>query len=214
MSLNAPYNGGTHLPDVTVITPVFDTDSSDNILFYVGARGHHADIGGRTPGSAPPDSATIHEEGVLIDNFLFVSQGKLLEQDMLDLLGSGEYPCRNLDQNMADLRAQIAANETGVHELRKMVEHFGLDVVHAYMQHVQNNAEESVRRVLDVLKDGAFTYPMDNGSQIQVKINVDKTARRATIDFTGTSSQHSGNYNAPRSRMQSCSLVCLPDIGE
>ncbi len=195
--LNAPYNGGTHLPDVTVITPVFDTASADCILFYVGSRGHHADIGGRTPGSAPPDSTTIHQEGVLIDNFLFVRQGQLREQEMRQLLGSGAYPCRNLDRNMADLRAQLAANETGVHELRKMVEHFGIEVVHAYMQHVQDNAEESVRRVLDVLTDGAFTYPMDNGCQIQVSIRVDKAARQARIDFSGTSSQHSGNYNAP-----------------
>ena len=195
--LNAPYNGGTHLPDVTVITPVFDTASADRILFYVGSRGHHADIGGRTPGSAPPDSTTIHQEGVLIDNFLFVRQGRLREQEMRQLLGSGTYPCRNPDQNMADLRAQLAANETGVQELRKMVEHFGIEVVHAYMQHVQDNAEESVRRVLDVLTDGMFTYPMDNGCRIQVSIRVDKAARRASIDFSGTSAQHSGNYNAP-----------------
>ena len=195
--LNAPYNGGTHLPDVTVITPVFDTTRADRILFYVGSRGHHADIGGRTPGSAPPDSTTIHQEGVLIDNFLFVRQGQLREQEMRQLLGSGAYPCRNPDQNMADLRAQLAANETGVQELRKMVEHFGIEIVHAYMQHVQDNAEESVRRVLDVLTDGTFTYPMDNGCQIQVSIRVDQSARRASIDFSGTSSQHNGNYNAP-----------------
>ena len=195
--LNAPYNGGTHLPDVTVITPVFDTTGADRVLFYVGARGHHADIGGRTPGSAPPDSTTIHQEGVLIDNFLFVRQGRLREPEMRQLLGSGRYPCRNVEQNMADLRAQLAANETGLRELRKMVEHFGIEVVHAYMQHVQDNAEESVRRVLDVLTDGAFTYPLDNGCQIRVSIRVDKAARRASIDFRGTSSQHSGNYNAP-----------------
>ncbi len=204
--LNAPYNGGTHLPDVTVITPVFDTDSADRILFYVGSRGHHADIGGRTPGSAPPDSTTIHQEGVLIDNFLFVRQGRLREQEMRQLLGSGVYPCRNPDQNMADLRAQLAANETGVQELRKMVEHFGIEVVHAYMQHVQDNAAESVRRVLDVLTDGAFTYPMDNGCQIRVSIRVDKAARRASIDFSGTSSQHSGNYNAPAAVCQAAVL--------
>ncbi len=204
--LNAPYNGGTHLPDVTVITPVFDTASADHILFYVGSRGHHADIGGRTPGSAPPDSTTIHQEGVLIDNFLFVRQGRLREQEMRQLLGSGVYPCRNPDQNMADLRAQLAANETGVQELRKMVEHFGIEVVHAYMQHVQDNAAESVRRVLDVLTDGTFTYPMDNGCQIRVSIRVDKAARRASIDFSGTSSQHSGNYNAPAAVCQAAVL--------
>lgn len=195
-ALNAPYNGGTHLPDVTVITPVFD-DAGKEILFYVGSRGHHADIGGRTPGSAPPDSTVIEEEGVLIDNFLLVEEGVLRDAETLALLKSGKYPCRNPQQNMADLGAQIAANETGVQEVRKMLAHFGFDVVQAYMRHVQDNAEESVRRVLDVLKDGAFTYPLDNGSQIQVKITVDKQAREALIDFTGTSPQDRGNYNAP-----------------
>jgi 5-oxoprolinase (ATP-hydrolysing) len=194
--LNAPYNGGTHLPDVTVITPVFDDDGFE-VLFYVGSRGHHADIGGRTPGSSPPDSRHIEEEGVLIDNFLLVQQGHLLEQETRKLLGSGLYPCRNIDQNMADLAAQIAANETGVRELRTMVENFGLDVVHAYMGHVQNNAEESVRRVLDVLSDCSFSYPMDGNQQICVNISVDRQRREATIDFTGTSPQSAGNYNAP-----------------
>ncbi len=193
---NAPYNGGTHLPDVTVITPVFD-EAGDEILFYVGSRGHHADIGGRTPGSAPPDSRHIEEEGVLIDDFLMVEGGRLREKETRALLGSGRYPCRNIDQNMADLAAQIAANETGARELLKMVAHFGLGVVRAYMGHVQDNAEESVRRVLDVLTDGRFIYPMDNGSQIQVSIAVDREERRAEIDFTGTSEQGSGNYNAP-----------------
>jgi len=195
-ALNAPYNGGTHLPDVTVITPVFSEDSGE-VLFYVGSRGHHADIGGKTPGSAPPDSTTVEEEGVLIDNFLMVENGVLREQETLDLLGSGRYPCRNPAHNLADLGAQVAANETGLHELRKMVGHFGLDVVWAYMGHVQDNAEESVRRVLDVLRDGEFTYPMDNGCQVKVRIAVDKKARRASVDFTGTSDQDSGNYNAP-----------------
>ncbi len=194
--LNAPYNGGTHLPDVTVITPVFDRAGRD-ILFYVGSRGHHADIGGRTPGSAPPDSTTIHEEGVLIDNFLMVEEGRLRERETMAVLTSGPYPCRNPTQNMADLAAQIAACETGVQEVRKMVAHFGLDVVQAYMGHVQDNAEESVRRVLDVLKPGAFAYPLDNGSEIRVRITVDRAAREATIDFTGTSPQDRGNYNAP-----------------
>jgi len=195
-ALNAPYNGGTHLPDVTVITPVFN-DCGDDILFYVGSRGHHADIGGRTPGSSPPDSTTIHEEGVLIDNFLMVEEGRLREQETFDLLQSGPYPCRNPRQNMADLGAQIAANETGVNEVRKMLDHFGMDVVQAYMIHVQDNAEESVRRVIDVLTDGEFTYPMDNGSQIKIKMTVDKQRRRAVLDFTGTSPQNPGNYNAP-----------------
>jgi 5-oxoprolinase (ATP-hydrolysing) len=194
--LNAPYNGGTHLPDVTVITPVFSNDAAE-VLFYVASRGHHADIGGRTPGSSPPDSRHIEEEGVLIDNFLLVKGGVLLEQEARALLGSGRYPCRNINQNMADLSAQIAANETGAGELRKMVENYGLKVVHAYMQHVQDNAEESVRRVLDVLQDCNFTYPMDGGQQIRVNITVNRTTREATIDFTGTSPQSPGNYNAP-----------------
>jgi len=195
-AVNAPYNGGTHLPDVTLITPVFD-DAAKDILFYVGARGHHADIGGRTPGSAPPDSTHIEEEGVLIDNFMVVEEGRFLEPETRELLASGKYPCRNPDQNVQDLVAQIAANETGVRELKKMIAHFGLDVVQAYMGHVQDNAEESVRRVLDVLKDGEFTYPMDNGNQIKVAIKVDHAAREALIDFTGTSPQAAGNYNAP-----------------
>ncbi len=194
--LNAPYNGGTHLPDVTVITPVFDQDSLE-VIFYVASRGHHADIGGRTPGSSPPDSRHIEEEGVLIDNFLLVREGILQEQETRALLGSGRFPCRNIDQNMADLSAQIAANETGVRELRKMVAHYTIEVVHAYMQHVQDNAEESVRRVLDVLQDGNFVYPMDGGRQIQVSISVNPKKREATIDFTGTSPQSEGNYNAP-----------------
>ena len=195
-ALNAPYNGGTHLPDVTVITPVFDDDDGE-ILFYVGSRGHHADIGGKTPGSAPPDSRTVEEEGVLIDNFLLVENGVLREAETRALLASGPYPCRNPDHNLADLGAQVAANETGVQELRKMVAHFGLDVVWAYMGHVQDNAEESVRRVLDVLRDGSFSYPMDNGNKIEVVISVDRDNRRATIDFTGTSPQSPDNFNAP-----------------
>ena len=167
------------------------------ILFYVASRGHHADIGGRTPGSAPPDSTVIEEEGVLIDNFLLVEEGRFREEETRALLGSGKYPCRNIDQNIADLSAQIAANETGLREVRKMIGQFGVEVVSAYMGHVQDNAEESVRRVLEVLKDGAFTYPLDNGSEIRVAVTVDKKAREATIDFTGTSAQNPGNYNAP-----------------
>ncbi|SHO49254.1 hydantoinase B/oxoprolinase family protein [Desulfopila aestuarii] len=203
--LNAPYNGGTHLPDVTVITPVFDSDSN-NILFYVGSRGHHADIGGRTPGSSPPDSCHIEEEGVLIDNFLLLRDGRLRERETRALLTSGRYPCRNIEQNMADLTAQIAANETGVRELRRMVDHYGLAVVHAYMQHVQDNAEESVRRVLGELPSGEFIYHLDGGSQIAVNITVDHKARGATIDFTGTSPQNPGNYNAPRAVCQAAVL--------
>ena len=195
-ALNAPYAGGTHLPDVTLITPAFD-EAGKNILFYLGARGHHADIGGRTPGSAPPDSAHIDEEGVLIDNFLIVQGSELREQALRELLGSGRYPCRNIEQNLADLAAQIAANQTGVAELRKMVAHYGINVVNAYMRHVQDNAEESVRRVIDVLKDGAFEYPMDEGRVIRVQVQVDRAGRSAVIDFTGTSRQDPRNYNAP-----------------
>jgi 5-oxoprolinase (ATP-hydrolysing) len=202
--LNAPYNGGTHLPDITVMTPVFD-DAGNNILFYVGSRGHHADIGGITPGSMPPDSTVVEEEGVLIDNFLLVDQGRLREEDMIALLTSGKYPARNVEQNMADLRAMIAANEKGAQELRRMVEHFGLDVVHAYMRHVQDNAEEAVRRVIDVLKDGEFAYEMDNGGLIKVRISIDRAKRSATIDFTGTSDQLPNNYNAP-------SAVCMAAV--
>ena len=202
--VNAPYNGGTHLPDVTVISPVFNAEGLE-ILFYVASRGHHADIGGRTPGSAPPDSTSIHEEGVLIDNFLMVEDGVLREKETLELLNSGKYPCRSPAQNMADLEAQVAANSTGVHEVMKMIEQFGLDVVQAYMQHVQDNAEESVRRALNRLTSGKFTYPMDNGCRIQVKIDVDKETREAVIDFTGTSSQFEGNYNAP-------TAVCLAAV--
>jgi 5-oxoprolinase (ATP-hydrolysing) len=195
--LNAPFNGGTHLPDVTVITPVFDK-AGGRILFWVGSRGHHADIGGRTPGSAPPDSTRIEEEGVVIDNFKLVDRGTLRAAEARALLASGPYPCRNIDQNMADLEAQVAANETGIREVQAMVDSFGLDTVLAYMGHVQDNAEASVRRVIGSLKDGSNIYPMDDGSQIAVKITVDHDARTATIDFTGTSAQHPRNYNAPR----------------
>jgi 5-oxoprolinase (ATP-hydrolysing) len=195
--LNAPYNGGTHLPDVTVITPVFAEPSSGGILFWVASRGHHADIGGITPGSMPPDSRTVEEEGVLIDDFQLVERGRFRELDVLKLLTSGAYPARNPRQNIADLQAQIAANEKGVQELRRMVAHFGLDVVNAYMGHVQDNAEEQVRRVLGVLKPGAFSYEMDDGAVIKVRIDIDAKARSAVIDFTGTSPQQGSNFNAP-----------------
>jgi 5-oxoprolinase (ATP-hydrolysing) len=194
--LNAPYNGGTHLPDVTVITPVFDENGRE-ILFYVGSRGHHADIGGITPGSMPPGSTVVEEEGVLIDNFLLVEEGHFREKETVALLSSGKYPVRNVQQNIADLQAQIAANEKGVQELRRMVAHFGLDVVRAYMRHVQDNAEESVRRVIGVLKDGVFDYPLDNGARIKVQIQIGSDRRSARIDFTGTSSQLPNNFNAP-----------------
>lgn len=196
--LNAPYNGGTHLPDVTVITPVFD-EAGRELLFFVAARGHQADIGGTTPGSMPPDSTTVEEEGVLIDNFVLVEQGRFREKATLELLSSGKYPARNPAQNIADLKAQIAACEKGAQELRKMVAQFGLDVVQAYMQHVQDNAEEQVRRVVSVLKDGAFSYEMDDGSVIRVKVSVDRANRTGIIDFTGTSPQRPTNFNAPSS---------------
>jgi 5-oxoprolinase (ATP-hydrolysing) len=195
--LNDPYHGGTHLPDITVITPVY-LDGHDEPVFYVGSRGHHADVGGLTPGSMPPFSTRIEEEGVQIDNVKLVDAGHLREAEMLALLQSGEYPSRNPAQNMADLKAQIAANEKGVQELRRMVEQFGLDVVQAYMRHVQDNAEESVRRVITRLKDGAFTLPLDNGAQIQVAVRVNAAERTAEIDFTGTSAQLPNNFNAPR----------------
>ena len=195
--LNAPYAGGTHLPDVTVITPVFDKAGKE-VLFYLGSRGHHADIGGTTPGSMPPDSKTVEDEGVLLDNVLLVDGGRFLEAEMIEILKSGKYPSRNPHQNIADLKAQIASCEKGAQELRKMVDQFGLDVVRAYMRHVQDNAEESVRRVISRLKDGEFTYPMDDGFEIRVKVTVNHKDRTAKIDFTGTSGQHPTNYNAPK----------------
>ena len=194
--LNAPYNGGTHLPDVTVITPVFQ---SNDVLFYVGSRGHHADIGGITPGSMPPGSKVVEEEGVLIDNFLLVEEGRFREKETVALLTGGKHPVRNIKQNIADLQAQIAANEKGVQELHRMVEHFGLDVVRAYMRHVQDNAEESVRRVLGVLKDGEFALPMDCGATLKVTVRIGAGRRSARIDFTGTSAQMPNNFNAPSS---------------
>ena len=240
--LNNPYNGGTHLPDVTVITPVFERgeeaegrrqkaggrrqkaeDAGEwgdpnlrlktqnakrspnssllsphpSPLFFVASRGHHADIGGISPGSMPPNSTSIVQEGILIDNFQLVEQGQFREEALLALLTDGDYPVRNPTQNVADLQAQIAANERGVQELHKMVQHYGLETVQAYMRHVQDNAEESVRRVIDVLTNGSFTYAMDDGSQIAVTVTIDRPTRSATIDFTGTSPQQPNNFNAP-----------------
>jgi 5-oxoprolinase (ATP-hydrolysing) len=204
--LNDPYNGGTHLPDVTVISPVFD-EAGAEILFYVGSRGHHADIGGTTPGSMPPDSSHIEQEGVLINNFKLIDgqDGVLREEALRAMLLGARYPARNPDQNLADLRAQVAANQKGVEELHKMVAHFGLDVVRAYMGHVQDNAEEAVRRVISALKDGSFHYQLDNGAHIDVAIRVDAAARSAQIDFTGTSGQLPNNFNAP-------SAVCMAAV--
>ena len=194
--LNAPYNGGTHLPDITVVTPVFD-DSGSEILFFTASRGHHADVGGKAPGSMTPLATTVEEEGVLIDNFKLVDRGRFREAELHALLTENAYPARNPTQNIADLKAQIAANEKGVAELRKMVAHFSLDVVRAYMGHVQDNAEENVRRVLNRLRDGEFTLEMDQGTRIRVAISVNREARTARVDFTGTSQQQDTNFNAP-----------------
>ena len=251
--VNAPYNGGTHLPDVTVITPVFDDapvfddsgvegarnaprDGSDSdgagsvpgtaadtahgtspgatpdpgtdrrILFFVASRGHHADVGGTMPGSMPPDARTVEEEGVLFDNFMLVDGGRFLEAELRAHLGAGRWPARNPDQNVADLKAQIAAGEKGIREVRRMIADFGLDVVHAYMKHVQDNAEEQVRRVIDVMRDGEFELPMDDGSTIRVRITFDKVRREATVDFTGTSPQRPNNFNAPSAVARSAVL--------
>jgi 5-oxoprolinase (ATP-hydrolysing) len=196
--LNAPWNGGTHLPDITVIMPVFLTDRSAP-AFFVAARGHHADVGGITPGSMPPGSRTVEEEGVLIDDFLLIDAGRLCEAETRALLGSGRWPARNIDQNLADLKAQVAACARGARELESMVTSFGRAAVDAYMGHVQDNAEEAVRQVLAVLKPGQFALEMDDGATIRVRIDVDPVARRATIDFTGTSPQRDNNFNAPLS---------------
>ena len=195
--LNAPFNGGTHLPDITVVTPVFN-DAGTEVLFFVASRGHHADIGGRTPGSAPPDSTHIEDEGVIIDNFKMIDGGSFREAETRAILGSGRYPCRNIDDNLADLAAQVAANETGLREVNRMIAQFGLTTVHAYMRHVQDNAEECVRRVITRLSDGSFDYELDDGEYMRVAIRVDKAARSAEIDFTGTAS-NAFNFNAPLS---------------
>ncbi|MFE6285507.1 hydantoinase B/oxoprolinase family protein [Streptomyces sp. NPDC057877] len=204
-AVNDPYHGGTHLPDVTVITPVFDTrpdrdtgaTQRDRILFYVASRGHHAEIGGIAPGSMPADSRTIEEEGILFDNWLLAENGRFREQETLRLLTEATHPSRNPRTNLADLRAQIAANQRGVDEVARMIEDFGLDVVQAYMRHVQDNAEEAVRRVIDALDDGAYSYETDSGAVIRVRVRVDRENRSATIDFTGTSPQLDSNFNAP-----------------
>lgn len=210
--LNAPYNGGTHLPDVTIIKPVFTGDGE--LLFYVASRGHHADIGGKTPGSAPADSSSIEEEGVVIDNFKLVENDHFRETEIRELLSSGQWPARNPDMNVADFKAQLAACEKGARELVKMTDHYGVATVHAYMSHVQDNAEESVRRVLGVLDDGEYTYQMDDGSNISVSIKVDRENRRAVVDFTGTSDQHAGNFNAPTAVVRAAVLYvfrCMVD---
>ena len=232
--VNAPYNGGTHLPDVTVITPVFDdgepaaaagaradggagasadakaeveaAPGAPRILFFVASRGHHADIGGSMPGSMPPDARTVEEEGILFDNFMLVDGGGFLEAELRAHLGAGRWPARNPDHNVADLKAQIAAGAKGIQEVRRMIDEFGLDVVHAYMKHVQDNAEEQVRRVIDVMRDGEFDLPMDIGSRIRVRITFDTAKRAATVDFTGTSEQLPNNFNAPSAVARSAVL--------
>ena len=203
--LNAPFNGGTHLPDVTVITPVFDKNGKE-IIFFVASRGHHADIGGKTPGSGPPDSKHIEEEGVLIDNFKLFDKGIFREQEMRKILSSGKYPCRNIEHNMADLAAQVAANKTGIHEINSMIDQFGIETVHAYMNHVQDNAEESIRNAIVNLKQGEYEYELDNGEFIRVNVKIDKKNREAIIDFTGTAPKNPFNYNAP---MAVCYAVIL-----
>jgi 5-oxoprolinase (ATP-hydrolysing) len=195
-AINAPYNGGTHLPDITVCTPVFDDDNRA-ILFWVASRGHHADVGGISPGSMSPNATTIEQEGVYIDNFKLVDCGRFCEGALMELLTGAKYPARNPVQNVNDLKAQIAANEKGVQELKKIFAQFGLDVVGAYMGHVQDNAAESVRRVIDRLHDSELSYEMDQGTVIKVRITVDKKKREATVDFTGTSPQQNSNFNAP-----------------
>ncbi|MEW5422172.1 hydantoinase B/oxoprolinase family protein [Amorphus sp. 3PC139-8] len=207
-ALNAPYNGGTHLPDITVVTPVFG-EAGNELLFYVASRGHHADVGGTAPGSMTPRATTVDEEGVLIDNFKLVDQGRFREAETYDLLTDHPYPCRNPAQNVADLKAQIAANERGVQELRKMVDQFGLDVVEAYMGHVQDNAAESVRQVIDALSDSAFEVTTDQGAVIKVAISVDKETREATVDFTGTSEEQYSNFNAPEPVTRAAVLYCF-----
>ena len=196
-AVNDPYHGGTHLPDITVVTPVFGSD--ERILFFVASRGHHAEIGGLTPGSMPPNSRTVHEEGVLFDNWLLVADGEFREAETMGLLTEPPFPSRDPHTNLADLRAKVAANAKGVGEVGKMIDHFGLDVVTAYMAHVQDNAEEAVRRVIDVLDDGFYRYEMDSGAVICVRIIVDHRRRSATLDFTGTSPQLETNFNAPSS---------------
>ncbi len=203
--LNAPYRGGTHLPDITVIMPVFVEDDPSP-AWYVAARGHHADIGGIAPGSMPPNSVSVHDEGVLIDNVLLVDAGRFLETEMRALLGSGEWPARDPDRNIADLKAQVAACTRGANELRRIAGEYGRDVIDAYMDHVMANAEEAVRRLVSRLQDGQFTYKMDNGAEVSVRVSVDAESRSAIVDFTGTSAQQPNNFNAPYSICRAATL--------
>ncbi|HEY5101511.1 MAG TPA: hydantoinase B/oxoprolinase family protein [Steroidobacteraceae bacterium] len=211
--LNNPFNGGTHLPDLTVVTPVFDS-AGQKILFFVGNRGHHADIGGTTPGSTPPGSTRLMEEGVVIDDFLLVAAGVFHESAFRQLLTTAAYPARNPDMNVADIKAQIAANACGVRELNKMAARYGADVVAAYMRHVMDNGEECIRRAITTLTDGAFDYVMDDGAPLRVAVRINRDARAATIDFSGTGAQHRGNFNAPPAVVRAVVLYafrCLSD---
>jgi 5-oxoprolinase (ATP-hydrolysing) len=208
VALNNPFNGGTHLPDITVITPVFDQAGTE-ILFFVGSRGHHADIGGLTPGSTPPGSKTLEEEGVVIDDFLLVDGGQFREAEFRALLASATWPARSPDVNVADIKAQVAANEKGVQELRRAIGQFGLPTVRAYMKHVMDNAEESVRRVLERLSDGAFETTIDDGTPLKVAVRVDRANRRAVIDFRGTGPQRPDNFNAPAAVCRAVVLYCF-----
>jgi 5-oxoprolinase (ATP-hydrolysing) len=204
--LNAPYRGGTHLPDITVIMPVFAANADAEPAWYVAARGHHADIGGIAPGSMPPDSRDVHEEGVLIDNELLVDEGRFLESEMRALLASGRWPARNVDRNISDLKAQVAACARGASELRRIAAEQGRGVIDAYMSHVMANAEEAVRRLVGTLSDGEFAYEMDNGAVVRVRVTVDREARSACVDFTGTSAQLADNFNAPYSICRAATL--------
>jgi N-methylhydantoinase B len=210
---NNPYNGGTHLPDVTAISPIFDRQNQQ-ILFYVASRGHQADIGGITPGSMPPHSRNIREEGILFDNFLLVEAGNFREQELIENLTNNPFPARNISQNIADFQAQIAANAKGERELHNMVDRYGLAMVKAYQNFVQDNAELAVRKAISVLKDGNFTYSMDNGATIEVKISIDLDNCQATIDFTGTSHQLDNNFNAPLSVTRAAVLYVFRTLVE
>ncbi len=204
-ALNAPYHGGTHLPDITVVSPVFDA-AGERILFFVASRGHHADIGGIAPGSMSPLATSIEEEGVYIDNFKLIDQGSFREEALRSLLLGARYPVRNVEENIADLKAQVAANERGAQEVTRMIDQFGLDVVQAYMGHVQDNAAEEVRRVIDQLEDATFELPTDQGAVIRVALTVDRAQRRLMVDFTGTSPQQPTNFNAPEPVTQAATL--------
>ncbi|RZM03802.1 MAG: hydantoinase B/oxoprolinase family protein, partial [Sphingomonas sp.] len=207
-ALNAPYRGGTHLPDITVIMPVF-ADDGDAPAFFVAARGHHADIGGITPGSMPPESLSVEEEGVLLDDVLVVDEGRFLEAELRAVFAGGPYPARNIDQNIADLAAQLAACTRGATGLTRLADEYGTDVVAAYMEYVQANADAAVRRLIATLDDGAFAYEMDDGAVIHVAVRVDRDAATMEVDFAGTSDQRPTNFNAPVSIVRAAVLYVV-----